>query len=246
MEQDKNTPFSREPWQRLLQDRADAPSETTDARIRAAARKALSPRAARWWLPASLAASFLLAVLLVQWQYDDSKPPAVVSESDLAAPAVRESAVTDESRVDERTLATPRAEAGLADEEFAPEPDSPRARIGGPEQDLKAASEVPAEESSEDAPTSAMDDSALWMPAPTVADSADAPVERERQAEAKQDAPLGENYAQAAAKIRSPDAWYADIKALRNAGRNEAADVELARFEAAYPDWLKERDLPRP
>ena len=38
----------------------------------------------------------------------------------------------------------------------------------------------------------------------------------------------------------TPEAWYAEIEALRKAGRNAEADAELARFEAAYPDWIKQ------
>ena len=56
----------REPWQRLLEEDGDGPPETTDARIRANARRDLAPRGQRWWLPASLAASFVLAVLIVR------------------------------------------------------------------------------------------------------------------------------------------------------------------------------------
>ncbi|MGH8197211.1 MAG: hypothetical protein ACRETI_03485 [Steroidobacteraceae bacterium] len=246
MGKDDDTPFTREAWQRLLQDRADAPPETTDARIRASARRALAPRAARWWLPASLAASFLLAVLIVQWQYGNDEAPAVVTEADLAAPAI------DETRLDERAAdapaaplrrreaVTPRAEAGLAEQEFAPEPD-PRgwadqvtvsgAPIGGPEQDLKAASEMPTEEASDDAAP----------PATAVAGSPDAARERELQAETKREAPLGAAVTPTAVKVRTPEAWYADIERLRAEGRVQEADRELERLKAAHPKWLERR-----
>jgi K(+)-stimulated pyrophosphate-energized sodium pump len=51
-----------------------------DRRILAEARRVLTPRIARWWLPASLAASLLLAILIVQWQLADSSPPTHVTE----------------------------------------------------------------------------------------------------------------------------------------------------------------------
>lgn len=86
MEPDQDQPIAREPWQRLLRERYDAPPEVTDARIRQAARRALVPRPSRWWLPASLAASVVLAVMLVQWQYGADRAPAYVTESDVAAP----------------------------------------------------------------------------------------------------------------------------------------------------------------
>jgi hypothetical protein len=86
MKTEDDAPIAREPWQRLLRERYDAPPEITDARIRAAARRALAPRPSRWWLPASLAASVLLAVMLVQSQLGDDRAPAYVTESDVAAP----------------------------------------------------------------------------------------------------------------------------------------------------------------
>ncbi len=86
----EDKPVNRDAWRRLLDGGTDAPPELTDARIRAKARQALTPRAGRWWLPASLAASMLLAIVLVlvQQQYERPRPPSVVSEADYAtAPA---------------------------------------------------------------------------------------------------------------------------------------------------------------
>ena len=81
----------REAWRGLLAGNGEGPSELTDARIRAQARAAITPRTGRWWLPASLAASLLLAVVLVQQQYERISAPAVVSESDYAtAPAANQ------------------------------------------------------------------------------------------------------------------------------------------------------------
>ncbi|MDP9197914.1 MAG: hypothetical protein M3O07_01700, partial [Pseudomonadota bacterium] len=79
MATEEDKPVDREVWRRLLEEGSDAPSALTDARVRAAARRALAPHAKRWWLPASLAASLLLAVLVVQWQYGEQGPPAVLS-----------------------------------------------------------------------------------------------------------------------------------------------------------------------
>ncbi|HEX9706531.1 MAG TPA: hypothetical protein VGA24_02735 [Steroidobacteraceae bacterium] len=235
MEQDQEPPFPREPWQRLLQDRADVPPETTDARIRAAARKAVAPRAARWWLPASLAASFLLAVLIVQWQYGNDEVPAVVTEADLAPPAVDEAppAARMDSAPAQRKESPPRiAPFERAPVEVAPEPE---ARLGGPEQDLKAASEMVAEETDETDETGETDEPDLGA---SLAESGFDSREAPRPAAAAQ--------AGALAKVRTPEAWYAAIAALRKAGRIEEADAELARFEAAYPDWLKEQGLSKP
>ena len=262
MEEDKDKPFEREPWQRLLRDRAGAPSETTDARIRAAARRALAPRAARWWLPASLAASFLLAVLIVQWQYGDRDTPAIVTESDLAAPAKTPTsaeqdatAVVESSSIESASNAqltrrgqAPRAEPEFSEDEFAAGPDAEGtegriavtgSRIGGPEQDLKAASEVPAEEASDVASPPLLALPAEDAPAAAIAGQAEAARERESAAEGRQEVASGATYQQTTAKLRKPEEWYAEIKKLRAAGRIEEADRELERLKAAYPGWLE-------
>lgn len=85
----EDKPVDRDAWRRLLDGGDEGPPELTDARIRAKARQALMPRSGRWWLPASLAASLLLAVLLVQRQYETPGAPAIVSESDYATPPAR-------------------------------------------------------------------------------------------------------------------------------------------------------------
>lgn len=220
------------------------PPETTDARIRVQAQKAVAPRAARWWLPASLAASFLIAVLVVQLQYGREEKSTVVTEADLAAPAASAPSAAAEApglardRVADSAAAVKKEPAPselhyeMAPEDFAAEPeaeaDSGEARgaangvrISGPEQELKAASEMDAEKADQ--------------PAPAQAAAAPMAAERSRVA--------GVMAEQPAAKARTPEVWYADIEALRKAGRNEEADAELARFEAAYPDWLEKNHL---
>jgi hypothetical protein len=246
MEKDQEPPFPRESWQRLLQDRADAPSETTDARIRAAARRAVAPRAARWLLPASLAASFLLAVVIVQSQFGDENKPTVVTERDFAAPnnAAPPPATASPDLARDRaadSAAPARQESApselhynVAPEEFPADAEleldlgevtATGSRVSGPEQELKAASEADSKEADEFAEKRA--------------DAA--PMAAERASGI-----TGTMTAQPAAKARTPEAWYADIEALRKAGRIEEADAELARFEAAYPEWLKQQDRRKP
>ena len=41
------------------------------------------------------------------------------------------------------------------------------------------------------------------------------------------------------AESRTPEQWYADIEALRAAGRIKEADAELARLKTRYPGWLE-------
>src|SRR6185295_2424584 len=45
----------------------------------------------------------------------------------------------------------------------------------------------------------------------------------------------------AATAGRTPEEWYAEIEALRAAGRDVEADAELAKLEEAYPGWLAQR-----
>ncbi|MEX1994114.1 MAG: hypothetical protein WD929_05585 [Steroidobacteraceae bacterium] len=235
MAQDEEQPIAREPWQRLLGERDAAPPETTDARIRAAARRAPAPRtrAARWWLPASLAASFLLAVMLVQWQFGEGQP-ALVTESDVVAPMI---------------LTAPAS---------APEP-----AIDLPAGDTAEASAVlPLQRSPVVAPETAQEYAPAPQVAPPPAlPATESAREREEaalmdsSAEARQSAParavasreLGNLGAlsKSGAEPQPPDEWYARIEALRVAGHDAEADAELARLEAAWPGWL-EKNHPQP
>lgn len=92
--QDDDKPIDRDAWRRVLQHGDGEPPRATDERIRAEARRALAPHTGRWWLPASLAASLLLAVLVVQWQYEETFSPAPVTESDVA-PAIEPAPAAD-------------------------------------------------------------------------------------------------------------------------------------------------------
>jgi len=262
MEKDREPPFPREPWQRLLQDRGVDPPETTDARIRAKAQKAVAPRAARWWLPASLAASFLIAVLIVQSQYGREEKSTVLTEADLAAPAASgpPAAIEDSSLARDRAAESGAAERRdsapselhyeIAPEEIAPELEAGAneeriatkgAFVSGPEQELKAASEMDAEEIDPPAPPPVPAVALPDMPA-----SAAAPKIEATHEGAARTRETGALWSGPAANHRTPEAWYAEIEALRKAGRIAEADAELALFEAAYPDWLKQQGRRKP
>ena len=137
MTANEDKPVDREAWRRLLEGDGERPPELTDARIRAKARQAIAPRTGRWWLPASLAASLLLAVLLVQRQYDRPAAPAIVSESDYAmgpaeapAPSRRDETAPDAALMDapevaavaERPVAPAAPEREQQTREFVPPP----------------------------------------------------------------------------------------------------------------------------
>lgn len=234
MEPDADKPIAREPWQRLLRERYDAPPEVTDARIRAAARRALAPRPSRWWLPASLAASVLLAVMLVQWQYGDDRAPAYVTESDVAAPMSAAPAATDAGAeaADERMMDAAESAGRAREARQAPTADAavaspsvPPPLMELPEYDSPAAAPVERE-----TPTTGITAAA---PAQGVA-----PAAATRTQESGSFGKLG-NLKESAEAPRDPEEWYEEIEALRAAGRIEDAEAELDRLEAAWPGWLE-------
>lgn len=172
-EKDDTTPFPREPWQRLLDDAEGGPPETTDARIRAAARRDLAPRFHRWWLPASLAASFVLAVFVVQSQFGTLHVP-VARESDHGAGGAITARIIDREDATEarpqgaapsaagKRAAQARDQAesdayGYPDAALAADSAGAGPMIGGPERELKEAMEVPQESFVADEPRVVMD-----------------------------------------------------------------------------------------
>jgi hypothetical protein len=218
---DDEAPLAREPWHRLLGGTADGPSETTDARIRAHARRALTPRGRRWWLPASLAASFVLAVLIAQSQFGTIRR-APMTESDRTGGAAMEARISDrdESPESREIGATPAAAAPsrktTTRQESGPEdygdPDAQTGSdeagvapvVGGPERDVQAASEL-------------ADRPAVATPA------------------------MMEASAAAQASTPTPEDWYAAIEKLRAEGRIEEAERELERLRKAWPGWLEQQ-----
>ena len=216
MEPRNDEPFDRTPWRKLLGTDSGAPTRDIDQRILAEARRALTPRIARWWLPASLAASLLLAILIVQWQLAEIGTHEHLTESDvvtapasMAAGQEAPAAATESSAQRQDGMPVPPASVGppLVDQ---PKLESPAEPIA----------EAPAREQSSDTRSPA---------AAAVA----APAQKETSRA------LG-NFSvttEPAAKLRPPEEWYAEIEALRAAGHIEEANVELARFRSAYPDW---------
>lgn len=160
-ERDDEAPFPREPWQRLLEDSSDAPAETTDARIRARARRDLAPRGHRWWLPVALAASFVLAVVIVRSEFGSGGRVHYVSSTETGDDAMqgrviernegeqaREPGRSPTAR--ELSKENPREEAesdvyGYADSELGQEDAGTGPRVGGPERERRSASEAPEE-----------------------------------------------------------------------------------------------------
>ncbi|MBM4218958.1 MAG: hypothetical protein FJ171_04845 [Gammaproteobacteria bacterium] len=211
---DDEAPFPREPWQRLLGESGNRPPETTDARIRAAARRALTPRSRRWWLPASLAASVVLAVLIVRSEFDTVRRP-VMTESAIPG----DSAPVHKAAEPEHSVLTD-AETGA---DVAP----PVPRVGGPEHELRAASEL-AEEVVADTGLPASPSTQRELAAPPAA-AAPAPSAAAAVASAESAEP----------ESLSPETWYARIRKLFAEGRRAEAERELEALRRAYPAWAE-------
>ena len=273
-EKEDTTPFPREPWQKLLAEDGDSPPETTDARIRAAARRDLAPRGRRWWLPASLAASFVLAVFVVQSQLGTLRVP-VMSESDRGVGGTIHARLVERENADAArppgqapaAAGTRRAKSdsntetddyGYPDAAIAADSAGSGPRIGGPERELQAANEMPGDlEPTAAPPTVEPAHPAAQAAEPVLAEASHETGREElaqvvasageaRRADAPQEPP-------ATTRIRpppyekTPEAWYAYIEKLRAQGKDAEADRQLARLEKAYPGWVERylRDHPR-
>jgi hypothetical protein len=237
-EKDSEAPFPREPWKRLLESSGEGPPETTDARIRAAARRDLVPRGRRWWLPASLAASFVLAVIVVHSEFGTIRRP-LVDESDRGEGAAIHGTIVDREKAQEpkapgqspkasarvqmdlpRAAETEADDFGAEDSDLAAEAGGMAPHVGGPEREARAASELPEEVVTNSSPR-------VELPRDAAPAAAPPPVA-------------------GFVEPQTPEAWYVAIETLRKSGRNAEADAELARFEAAYPDWIKKNHRKRP
>ncbi len=256
-EKDFKAPFPREPWKRLLEHAADAPPETTDARIRANARKALVPHGARWWLHAGLAASFVVAVVLAQTMFSgrgkgvggdsligESKiDVSVVDRSKAISPPPPPAAASEPLR---REAVRPEGEAAFVEDDYEDEAavgevaevEGTDSRIGGPERERRAASESP-EEQYDATPATAEESKELSNVVVTGSRA---------EVAAEESTPSAGSIASVdqASWRQTPEEWYARIVALRKAGSNTEADAELKRFEATWPDWMKKHGKPRP
>ena len=227
MERKEQEPFDREAWRRLLGADAGAPAKEIDRRVLAGARRALAPRIARWWLPASLAASLLLAVLIVQWQLAEVGRPAAVTEGDVPAAAPVEPA-RDGATPAEMEMPAPRQDAPASAITSVP-PHAAEPAMSANEERALSRNQTAVAESAADAATAA----------------ASVPAQAQTEAESAPTAGLGkakESYAE----LRTPEQWYADIEALRAAGRIKEADAELARLKSKYPGWLESHEKKDP
>jgi hypothetical protein len=248
---DDEAPFPGEPWRRLLEESADGPPEATDARIRAAARRDLAPRGRRWWLPASLAASLVLAVMIVHSQFGTVRRAPMTESNRIGDPAMDARPIDHNDETEAREAgespaaaltrdaspardAQPAEDYSRADPDTGSDPAGPSPRVGGPERELKAASEPPGEAAAGEPPPEMVTaaPSAPLPPQPAApAAAASRSLEAARSGVAADAAGL--------ATPPTPEAWYTAIEKLRAEGRDEEAERELLRLRQAYPGWLE-------
>src|SRR5262245_34424848 len=224
-ERDDEAPFPREPWQRLHEDASDGPPETTDARIRAAARRDLAPRGRRWWLPAALAASFVLAVVIVRSELGSGGRSHFLPSADTGSDAMQGRIVDrnegeqarepgDSPLAAEASPEKPREQAesdvyGYADSGPGQEDAGTGPRVGGPERDRRSASEAPEERL--EAESSTHPDMSYWadVPAAVATDAPPAALQKSAAPAAKAGEKLDEVTVtgSSAPESQAPSAW---------------------------------------
>jgi hypothetical protein len=195
-----------------------SPPPELDAVILARSRAALDAgrRARRWWIPASVAATALIAFSLVTrvQQEVDGGPAADVATLPRPA-AVRDSDSPSPAAIAPELEAPPLQPAPTA------EADAPAGKRSVPPRQS-----MPRETSAQ-----------TLEPAPLADTPAPAPAATPRQ-----DPAHVANAAEKAGRIAppiTPEAWLKKIEALEAAGRTEEAARERALLEKAYPGWLE-------
>ncbi len=265
-----NNPMLRDPGlSRLYQAGAEVePPASLDALILSASREALAPRPAPrspWWtrlaVPASLAASTVLAVMLSLTMARNPQESADSVKAEKAAPASEPAPAALPAPL---PVPAPAAKA-LADQapvvrEAAPPP------AGRFEKKAKAVEEaVPLARDSAIAPATVPPAAPAPMPAPVATEGRlAAPAVRadklentasERASVTPSPAPAAASVGAAAAPQTStakravsgaprPEiAWLDEIRQLRREGKLDEAARRLAEFRAAYPDYALPDDL---
>jgi len=198
--------------------------ETILARSRAAVRPASQSR--RWWIPASVAATALIAFSLVTQIEREAKggrpaTPAVTTAPQAAVPA-------DEQADSELVAAGSGTDAASAREAPLAETATPTGkRSVPPRQSMPRQAYAPAQR---DEPLTDAPPPAAAGVAKTLQEPAAAAVTAEKPG--------------AAAAPMTAEAWLEKIEALEAAGRTEEAARQRALLEKAYPGWLESRQGP--
>jgi hypothetical protein len=232
-----------------------------DASVLDMARAAVRPKRvrARWIVPASLAATVLVAVgisLDVKRESARDATPAERAVAPSFAPAPMEAArpapfpAQQSAAVPPGVAAANDAARGASRDATSPPPHE--VGIAIPQRASSATAPAAAPHMPVARPMPAAPPAALDMPAVASAARAEAapPVSAEAaravntvaaETLERMAAPAAKSAASAAARdearpLRTREQWLEDIEALRRAGRTADADAELARFRAAYPE----------
>lgn len=215
-----------------------SPPPSVDTRILSRSREALrnAPRSRRWWIPASVAATALIALSLVSRIQHETAP--MLQEEDVVTASQPSARVIDNTaaRTQARGGELPAPEAATAPAEGAPRASAGtegNKRVMPPRQTM---------------PRMALE------PTPVAASpQADAdPVPADSRATGQAAAPLPMAASTGALTRKgeksavpvSPEAWLEKIVALEAAGRMEEAASERALLETAYPGWLARQPGP--
>lgn len=198
--------------------RSGEPPPSVDAAILARARAAVAPARTprRWWIPASIAATALIALSVVV-EVDRQTGPVTAPRFDEA-----------------RQLEKRDTEAA----EAAPTPPA------APTADATLPAPVPAESAPSKPPVPApAGEAALPTPSPQPTPGAlrerSQPATPDLQSMRAAPAAVSAGQAEADAAIPTPEQWLARIEALEAQGRDTEAARERAALEAAYPGWLE-------
>jgi Meckel syndrome type 1 protein len=266
-------PRDREIEQAYRDASTETPPPELDARILAAAHRAVGARPAgaerpRHWLdryriPLSVAATALIAVTLSVMVEDETRRPADAEVPGAAPPAASESRKSDapwgsRSAPAERSApaASPPVERPTERGGASRAPSDAQDRREAPVSDNAGANVTAPAAPAPPAPASATSSAPLSAPAAGPASgetSAPGMAARERTLQERpsrmtrdEAGPTAERALPQGAAIQSPEAWLAEIRRLRAEGRLTEADVALASFRREYPDYTLPEDLRRP
>ena len=220
-----------------------SPPASVDATILGRSRDAVraSSRSRRWWIPASVAATALIAVSLVtRIQHEAATGLPENSVVTARKPSAEATSAAPGPSLVQDSSPQPAPDAPAAIEDAPPLPADREAEKRGmpPRQAMPRVKSTPeAPPASADPDTGAAPVGAALVEASGLPRVAPAPAVTAPAAAAARTAE------RAAAPV-TPEAWLERIEALETAGRLEEAARERALLEEAYPGWLAARTGP--
>lgn len=220
-----------------------SPPASVDATILGRSRDAVraSSRSRRWWIPASVAATALIAVSLVtRIQHEAAIGLPENSVVTARKPSAEAASAAPGPSLMQDSSSQPAPDAPAAVEDARPLPADPETEKRGmpPRQAMPRMKSTP-----EAPPTSAHPDTGAALAGTATVEASD--LARVAPAPAvTAPAAAAARTAESAAGAVTPEAWLERIEALEAAGRLEEAARERALLEEAYPGWLAARTGP--